>query len=53
MKRSCSNCGTEFTEKINTDYSGGPIDPIPECWKDDKENGVCINCCNCYTHTPR
>ncbi len=52
MSRSCKNCGTPFNEKISNPGEH-IIDKIPECWKDDKENGICINCCNCYTHTTR
>lgn len=50
-ERSCCKCGTKFTEKINTDYFMGPIDPIPECWKGDVESGHCIKCCNCYSQS--
>jgi len=49
MSRNCKGCGTEFNESI-TDVNNGVmiVDKIPECWKNDKENGHCINCCNCY-----
>lgn len=44
-QRRCSNCRTEFNEILGIDV--GIVDPIPECWRNNKENGHCINCCNC------
>lgn len=49
MSRNCVKCDTEFKESIGDKAKGiMVIDKIPECWKDSKENGHCINCCNCY-----
>jgi len=47
-QRRCSNCGTPFNEVINSDDLCSP-DPIPECWKNGKENGLCIRCCKCHS----
>jgi len=47
LQRKCKKCETPFNEVLGKDTMG-PIDPIPECWKNNKQNGHCINCCNCY-----
>ncbi len=49
MSRSCVSCGAEFTESFEAFNRGlTGFDKIPECWRGDKENGHCINCCSCY-----
>jgi len=43
--RSCSHCGTEFKETMH-DYMP-TVDPVPECWANNKYNGLCTHCCGC------
>lgn len=47
--RSCRKCGTKFYETRNQLLKDNDvIDPIPECYKGDTENGICVNCCGCH-----
>ena len=43
--RTCKRCGTEFKEVFGE--VNGEIDPIEECYANNKANGVCRNCCEC------
>ena len=44
--RSCSKCGTVFRERLG--QINDVIDLVEECYKGDKENGICRNCCGCF-----